>query len=256
MFELLYHLIVLPYPIFRSLKALSMNDQHLLQRWMCFWCIFSLFKIFEGVADLTMFWFPFYSTLKLLFVLAMEVENFKIPELIYNAFVRIIFDVIFTNKTYASRTGSYVGKSGSSSTLGNLLGGSSGKTNLGATGVPLTSGYSAGNIPIQSGYSKEAGYPREVYSKEWERDRDRSWTGSTSNKDFERDRLGYKEKDSSYGQQGISSSSYGKDYPKDYQGSYNKDNWSQQSNFANKDLGNVGYTDKSSYSRATDQSIH
>jgi len=256
MIDLLYNLIVLPYPIFRSMKALTTGEGRLLNRWLIFWSIFGIFKVFEPFADITFFWFPLYSSLKLVFVLACEVESLKIPELFYNTFFRIFFDVMFNSKYSASRTGSFVGKSGS---IGNIL------SNLTSSGTKMTtSSMSTSGVPISTGIPLGSGVPASSY-----KERDISYAKELPSRDLQqgtysrdspsRDR-GYYKDDWSGAQQ-----IYSREKPVYHQG-YAKDekDWSSDKTFANKDLpgvgykdmSNVGFAEKSTFSRSSDQSIH
>ncbi|KAI9209894.1 TB2/DP1, HVA22 family-domain-containing protein [Polychytrium aggregatum] len=57
------------YPAYLSYKALQQQDTFMLQQLLVHWVVIGLYTVAEIIADIFLFWFPFYCQLKLFFVL-------------------------------------------------------------------------------------------------------------------------------------------------------------------------------------------
>ena len=66
------------YPAYESYKALESKRTDAAAEWLTYWVIFSLFSVFESVADWLISWIPFYYILKLLFLLWLLLPRFKV----------------------------------------------------------------------------------------------------------------------------------------------------------------------------------
>ncbi|KAL1922912.1 uncharacterized protein VTP21DRAFT_9288 [Calcarisporiella thermophila] len=69
LFSLVRTLLLQCYPAYASYKAVQHNDLETLSPWLMYWIVVGLFGIAESVADLFVFWIPFYYEIKLLFIL-------------------------------------------------------------------------------------------------------------------------------------------------------------------------------------------
>jgi receptor expression-enhancing protein 5/6 len=76
------------YPLYASIKAIESktNDDDTL--WLTYWIIFSMFKIFEGVADFLVSFIPFYFFFKVAFLIYCYNPTSKGAETVYNLVVK------------------------------------------------------------------------------------------------------------------------------------------------------------------------
>lgn len=75
------------YPAYRSYKAIRTKDIREYQQWLMYWIIFAFFSTFEGLADLVVFWIPFYYELKMIFVLWLLLPQTRGAVYLYKQFV-------------------------------------------------------------------------------------------------------------------------------------------------------------------------
>lgn len=69
---LVWLILGLLYPAFKSFKAVKSRDPAQYLQWMMYWIVFALFTVVEIVADIIFaFWFPFYYELKMALMVMM-----------------------------------------------------------------------------------------------------------------------------------------------------------------------------------------
>ncbi|KAL1925195.1 uncharacterized protein VTP21DRAFT_78 [Calcarisporiella thermophila] len=68
-FSIIRTLLLQLYPAYASYKALRCNDGTVLPPWLMYWSVMGLIGVAETLADLFIFWFPFYYEMKFLFIL-------------------------------------------------------------------------------------------------------------------------------------------------------------------------------------------
>mmetsp|Transcript_3749 Transcript_3749/g.9471 ORF Transcript_3749/g.9471 Transcript_3749/m.9471 type:complete len:130 (+) Transcript_3749:156-545(+) len=76
------------YPAYQSYKALESNRQDAAPEWLTYWVIFSLFTVIESVGTFLISWIPFYSFLKLAFLMWLLLPRFKGASKLYQALVQ------------------------------------------------------------------------------------------------------------------------------------------------------------------------
>lgn len=63
------------YPAFASIRAVESSPREDDTKWLMYWCCYSLFGILEYFGDLLLFWIPFYSLTKCLFLVWLMVPG-------------------------------------------------------------------------------------------------------------------------------------------------------------------------------------
>jgi len=81
-------LIGLAYPTWCSFKALESTSKDEHSQWLTYWVIYSFFRFVEIFADVFIGWFPFYYTLKVLFLIVLQLPQLQVPRYIYVVHVR------------------------------------------------------------------------------------------------------------------------------------------------------------------------
>jgi hypothetical protein len=76
------------YPAYASYKSLELKDGAKTNEWLTYWVVFSLFTVFEGVADWLISWIPLYYPLKLAFIIWLQLPSTKGASKIYHAFIQ------------------------------------------------------------------------------------------------------------------------------------------------------------------------
>lgn len=66
------------YPAYQSYKALEGKRSDDAAEWLTYWVIFSLFTVFESIADWFISWIPFYYIFKLVLLLWLLLPQFKV----------------------------------------------------------------------------------------------------------------------------------------------------------------------------------
>ncbi|KAG0227486.1 hypothetical protein BGW42_002921 [Actinomortierella wolfii] len=59
------------YPAYASYKAIKSRNSARLQAWLMYWTVLGMYTMVEYVADMVVFWLPFYYDIKMLFILWM-----------------------------------------------------------------------------------------------------------------------------------------------------------------------------------------
>jgi len=79
------------YPGYMSFKAMQNDnlDEHI--HWLTYFVIYGLFNVTESVADVLLFWLPYYKTLKLVFLLWCFLPQTKGCKVVYERLVRPFF---------------------------------------------------------------------------------------------------------------------------------------------------------------------
>ncbi|KAF8784769.1 receptor expression-enhancing protein 5-like [Argiope bruennichi] len=67
-YYILFICIGILYPAYCSLVALQTPSKKDDTLWLIYWVVFASFNILEALTDVILSWFPFYSTLKLVFL--------------------------------------------------------------------------------------------------------------------------------------------------------------------------------------------
>jgi len=78
----------LAYPTWASFKALESTNKDEHAQWLTYWVIYAFFRIVELFADVFIGWFPFYYTLKVLFLIVLQLPQLQVPRYIYVVHVR------------------------------------------------------------------------------------------------------------------------------------------------------------------------
>jgi len=79
------------YPAYASYKALESKTPEAAAQWLTYWVVFSLFSVFEYVADFAVSWIPLYYAAKLAFVIWLMAPQTKGATTLY---VRYIMPLI------------------------------------------------------------------------------------------------------------------------------------------------------------------
>ncbi|KAK9708840.1 hypothetical protein K7432_009391 [Basidiobolus ranarum] len=75
------------YPAYASYKALEERRSEELLTWLMFWIVMGIFTAVEFVADVIIFWFPFYYQLKMGFILWLILPQTKGSTYLYKTFI-------------------------------------------------------------------------------------------------------------------------------------------------------------------------
>jgi len=78
------------YPVYASFKALETEDKNDDTQWLTYWIVFSVFALFESLADELVFWVPFYYELKLLILIALQIPQLQLASTLYTVYLRPI----------------------------------------------------------------------------------------------------------------------------------------------------------------------
>lgn len=73
--DFLCNLIGFAYPAYASVKAIETPLKEDDTKWLMYWCVYSLFGILEFFSDQLLFWIPFYTLSKCLFLLWLMVPG-------------------------------------------------------------------------------------------------------------------------------------------------------------------------------------
>jgi receptor expression-enhancing protein 5/6 len=76
------------YPVYASFKSIESENVDDDKQWLTYWLVFSLFKIFEGVADALVSFIPFYFIGKVLFLIYCYYPSTKGATVIYTSLIR------------------------------------------------------------------------------------------------------------------------------------------------------------------------
>jgi len=79
------------YPIYGSYKALETEDKDDDTQWLVYWVVYAFFGLFEAVADAVVFWMPFYYEIKLVFLIALQLPQFKLAQKLYTGYIRPLY---------------------------------------------------------------------------------------------------------------------------------------------------------------------
>ncbi len=80
------------FPAYSSIKAIESRNKEDDTKWLIYWIVFSTFSMVELFADVILFWIPFYSFLKCLFlVYCMAPTKWNGSVAIYNNIIRPFF---------------------------------------------------------------------------------------------------------------------------------------------------------------------
>jgi len=69
--------------MYASYKAIESEDKSDDTQWLMYWVCFAAFSLLETFSDYIIFWIPFYWFLKLAFLVALQLPQYKLPEKIY-----------------------------------------------------------------------------------------------------------------------------------------------------------------------------
>ncbi len=76
------------YPAYASVRAIESDDTVDDTMWLTYWLIFSLFKLFEGVADTLLQYIPLYTVAKCTFLVWCFHPSFKGAQICYDVVVK------------------------------------------------------------------------------------------------------------------------------------------------------------------------
>jgi len=75
------------YPAYNSYKAVKAASLREYVRWIMYWVVFAIFSTVETFTDIFLSWFPFYYTVKVLFVMWLSLPYFKGSTLLYRKLI-------------------------------------------------------------------------------------------------------------------------------------------------------------------------
>lgn len=73
--DFLCNLIGFAYPAYASVKAIETPVKDDDTKWLMYWCVYAFFGILEYFSDILLFWIPFYTLSKCLFLLWLMVPG-------------------------------------------------------------------------------------------------------------------------------------------------------------------------------------
>ncbi|OZJ03169.1 hypothetical protein BZG36_04077 [Bifiguratus adelaidae] len=75
------------YPAYLSYKAIKHNNTQALMSCLMYWVVLAFVDGIEGVADVTVFWFPFYNELKTVFMVWLILPQTKGSTFLYQTYI-------------------------------------------------------------------------------------------------------------------------------------------------------------------------
>jgi len=69
--------------MYASYKAIESENKDDDTQWLMYWVCFASFSVLETFSDYIIFWIPFYWELKLIFLIVLQLPQFKVAEKIY-----------------------------------------------------------------------------------------------------------------------------------------------------------------------------
>jgi receptor expression-enhancing protein 5/6 len=94
------------YPAYASVRAIETEGTDDDTQWLTYWLVFSLFKIFEGIADVLLPLIPLYIVAKTAFLVWCFHPDFKGATVCYEHFIKPHMKVLFNDGSPASASAS------------------------------------------------------------------------------------------------------------------------------------------------------
>lgn len=85
---LLVSVVGVAFPAYASFKAIETDDKEDDTQWLTYWVIFAAFQLSEALTDIFVSWFPFYYELKLGFLVALQLPQYKLANKLYVEYLR------------------------------------------------------------------------------------------------------------------------------------------------------------------------
>lgn len=76
------------YPAYASVRAIESDGTDDDTQWLTYWLVFSLFKLFEGIADSLLMYIPFYFLLKITFLVWCFYPGTDGATIVYSYFIK------------------------------------------------------------------------------------------------------------------------------------------------------------------------
>mmetsp|Transcript_9701 Transcript_9701/g.31082 ORF Transcript_9701/g.31082 Transcript_9701/m.31082 type:complete len:182 (+) Transcript_9701:199-744(+) len=90
---LLCNLVGFVYPAYASFKAIESEGKEDDTQWLTYWVVYAIFNIVETFADVILFWFPFYYSLKFGFLIWLFLPSIRGAQYLYNTIILPFFTV-------------------------------------------------------------------------------------------------------------------------------------------------------------------
>lgn len=85
------HMLGMLYPMYASFKAIETRETTDDTQWLTYWVVFALFSLLECFVDTVLFWFPFYFSFKVAFLIFCQLPSFRGADFLYQRFARPMF---------------------------------------------------------------------------------------------------------------------------------------------------------------------
>ncbi|KAI8380329.1 TB2/DP1, HVA22 family-domain-containing protein [Blakeslea trispora] len=71
------------YPAYASFKTIESPSRENDTQWLTYWTVIAFFRMVEYFSDILLFWFPFYYTFKIIFILWLILPQFQGAQFVY-----------------------------------------------------------------------------------------------------------------------------------------------------------------------------
>jgi len=88
---LLCNLVGFVYPAYASFKAIETEEKEDDTQWLTYWVVYAVFNLLESFVDIVLFWFPFYFSFKLGFLVWLFLPNIRGAEYLYKFLLLPVF---------------------------------------------------------------------------------------------------------------------------------------------------------------------
>lgn len=85
---LLTNLLGVIYPAYMSFKAIETKEHDDDKQWLTYWVVYGTFTVVDTVAEVLLFWLPFYHPIKLLFLIFLAWPETKGAQTVYTTVIR------------------------------------------------------------------------------------------------------------------------------------------------------------------------
>ncbi|KAI8360918.1 TB2/DP1, HVA22 family-domain-containing protein [Choanephora cucurbitarum] len=76
------------YPAYASFKTIESPSRENDTQWLTYWTVIAFFHMIEYFSDILLFWFPFYYTFKIIFILWLILPQFQGAQFVYSRVLR------------------------------------------------------------------------------------------------------------------------------------------------------------------------
>jgi receptor expression-enhancing protein 5/6 len=98
--QLLTNLAGFVIPGYYSLDALFTNERTDDTQWLTYWVVFAFLTVLENLLNVV-YWFPFYFTFKIVFLLWLSIPTFGGAQIVFRSFITPMFGRYFSGSTAA-----------------------------------------------------------------------------------------------------------------------------------------------------------